>query len=36
MSHDIIVNEHGGTIDVETGPGQFTEFKIVLPRTSRG
>ena len=35
MSHDIIVKRHGGTIDVETEPGQFTEFKIVLPRTSQ-
>ena len=26
MSHDIIVKQHGGTIDVETAPGQFTEF----------
>jgi two-component system, NtrC family, sensor kinase len=34
MSHDIIVKQHGGTIDVETAPGQFTEFRIVLPRTS--
>jgi two-component system NtrC family sensor kinase len=34
MSHDIIVKQHGGWIDVETEPGQFTEFKIVLPRTS--
>jgi two-component system, NtrC family, sensor kinase len=32
MSHDIVVKQHGGTIDVETEPGQFTEFKIVLPR----
>jgi two-component system, NtrC family, sensor kinase len=35
MSHDIIVKQHGGTIDVETEPGLFTEFKIVLPRTGR-
>jgi signal transduction histidine kinase len=34
MSHDIIVKQHGGTIDVETEFGQFTEFTIVLPRTS--
>jgi two-component system NtrC family sensor kinase len=34
MSHDIIVKQHGGTIDVVTEPGQFTEFTIVLPRTS--
>jgi signal transduction histidine kinase len=34
MSHDIIVKQHGGTIDVATEPGQFTEFRIVLPRAS--
>jgi two-component system NtrC family sensor kinase len=34
MSHDIIVKQHGGRIDVETEPGQFTEFTIVLPRAS--
>jgi two-component system NtrC family sensor kinase len=35
MSHDIIVKQHGGSIGVETEPGLFTEFKIVLPRTFR-
>jgi signal transduction histidine kinase len=36
MSHDIIVKQHGGTIDVETEQGQFTEFRIILPRKGRG
>jgi len=35
MSHDIIVKQHGGTIDVETRPGLFTEFRIVLPRKNQ-
>jgi two-component system NtrC family sensor kinase len=35
MSHDIIVKQHGGSIEVETELGRFTEFKIVLPRTSQ-
>jgi two-component system NtrC family sensor kinase len=34
MSYDIIVKQHGGTIDVDTLPGEFTEFTIVLPRTN--
>jgi signal transduction histidine kinase len=33
ISHDIIVKQHGGSIDVDTQPGEFTEFRIVLPRT---
>jgi signal transduction histidine kinase len=33
MSHDIIVKQHGGTIDVRTEPNVFTEFIISLPRT---
>jgi two-component system NtrC family sensor kinase len=32
ISHDIIVKQHGGSIDVDTTPGEFTEFRIVLPR----
>ena len=34
ISHDIIVKQHGGSIEVDTQPGAFTEFKIVLPRTA--
>lgn len=31
ISHEI-VQEHGGRIEVDTVPGEFTEFKITLPR----
>jgi two-component system, NtrC family, sensor kinase len=34
LSHDIIVKQHAGTIEVETQLGEFTEFRIVLPRTA--
>jgi signal transduction histidine kinase len=33
ISHDIIVKQHSGSIEVDTKPGEFTEFRIVLPRT---
>ena len=32
LSHDIIVKQHAGAIEVDTQPGEFTEFRIVLPR----
>ncbi len=32
ISHDIIVKQHSGSIAVDTEPGKFTEFTIVLPR----
>ncbi len=32
ISHDIIVKQHGGSIAVDTKPGQYTEFTIILPR----
>jgi len=31
MSYDIITNAHNGLLDVETVPGEKTEFKITLP-----
>jgi two-component system, NtrC family, sensor kinase len=34
ISHDIIVKQHSGSIEVATELGEFTEFRIVLPRTA--
>ena len=31
LSHDIIVKQHAGSIEVDTS-GEFTEFKVILPR----
>ena len=36
MTHDIIVKQHGGRIDVETRLGEFTEVIITLPRDNGG
>ena len=32
ISHDIIVKQHGGSIEVDTQPGEFTEIRAILPR----
>jgi hypothetical protein len=32
--HDIIIKQHTGSIEVETQPWEFTEFRIVLPRSA--
>ena len=34
ISHDIVVKQHGGSIEVETQSGEFTEIRIILPRTA--
>jgi two-component system, NtrC family, sensor kinase len=36
LSHDIVVKQHGGSIEVDSKPGEFTEIRIVLPRVSSG
>jgi len=34
ISHDIIVKQHAGAIEVDTKPGEFTEIRVILPRSS--
>ena len=34
ITHDIIVKQHAGSIEVDTQPGEFTEIRIILPRTA--
>jgi signal transduction histidine kinase/HAMP domain-containing protein len=36
ISYDIVVQQHGGTITVDSKPREFTEFTLHLPRTLRG
>jgi len=33
ISYDIVTQEHGGTISVDSQIGEFTEFTVRLPRT---
>src|SRR5262245_6023666 len=34
ISHDIIVKQHGGSFEVDTRPGEFTEIRVILPRAA--
>ena len=34
ITHDIIVKQHSGSIEVDTEPGEYTEIRIVLPRAA--
>jgi two-component system, NtrC family, sensor kinase len=34
ICHDIIVKQHGGSIEVDTKPGEFTEIRVILPRSA--
>src|SRR5260370_19956851 len=31
LSYDIVVKQHGGAIEGETQPGEFTQFKDIFP-----
>jgi signal transduction histidine kinase len=35
ISYDIVTQQHGGTITVDSRVGEFTEFTIRLPRTQQ-
>ena len=34
ISHDIVVKQHGGAIEADTQPGEFTEIRVILPRAA--
>ena len=36
ISYDIVTQQHGGTIEVDSEPATFTEFTVRLPRSAAG
>ena len=36
ISYDIVVQQHGGTLTVDSHTGEFTEFTVRLPHRFRG
>ena len=34
ISHDIIVKQHYGSIEINSEPGKYTEVRVTLPRTA--
>jgi two-component system NtrC family sensor kinase len=34
ISYDIVVKQHAGSIEVDTQPGEYTEIRIILPRST--
>jgi PAS domain S-box-containing protein len=34
ISYEIVTHEHGGTLAVDSRPGEFTEFTVTLPRSA--
>jgi signal transduction histidine kinase len=36
ISHDIVVQQHDGELEVDSQPGEFTEFVLRLPRAAAG
>jgi hypothetical protein len=34
ISHDIIVKQHAGSIEVDTQLGEFTEIRVIFPRAA--
>ena len=35
ISYDIVTQQHGGTIEVDSRVGEFTEFRVRIPRSYR-